>query len=156
MSNDKVYKVSSEDLDKVTKAINIVSMLMGKIALSNMLESAELPDPSPATRELTVEERLEVPLDRMEEKAHRCHCHRLNGENRTVSTCQPKIRVPAPKKPLPRSMKEIAAAAGVEYKKVQKYAYTHGIGTPGHTLDGHQCRIFTEKEVKVLLKHFKK
>ena len=153
MSNEKLYKVSSEDLDKVTKAINIVAALLGKIALSNMIDSAEL-EPKPATRDLTVEERLEVPLAMMEEKAHRCH--RLNGENRTVSTCQTQIRVPAPKKPLPRSMKEIAAAAGVEYKKVQKYAYTHGIGTPGHTLDGHQCRIFTEKEVKVLLKHFKK
>lgn len=152
MSNEKLYKVSSEDLDKVTKAINIVAALLGKIALSNMLESAELPDPHPAARELTVEERLEVPLDRLDEKAHRCHCHRIGEKRRTVETFAKKVLM----RKLPKTLKEVAVYTDTDYKKVHKYAYTHNIGKAGHTLDGHQCRILSEADVKALIEHFKK
>ena len=162
MSNNKVYKVSSEDLDKVTKALNLCATLLAKIAMSDILDSAELPDPTPATLERTVEDKLEVALDRVEEKAHRCHCHRIHGDKHAVTTCPTQTQVtvptrkPAKRKPLPKSLKEVAAYTGATYKKVHKYAYTHNIGKAGHTLDGHQCRILSEADVKALIEHFKK
>lgn len=148
MSNDKVYKVSSEDLDKVTKALNLCATLLAKIAMSDILDSAELPDPTPATLERTVEDKLEVALDRIEAKAHRCHCHRINGDTHAVC--------PKPRKPLPKTMKEIAQATGVAYKKIHKYAYIHGIGTATRDASGHQQRVFTDSEVREILKHFSK
>ncbi len=151
MSNEKLYKVSSEDLDKVTKAINIVAALLGKIALSNMIDSAEL-EPAPASLEQAVDSQAETALDRMEARAHRCHCHRVGEKRRTVETFAKKVLM----RKLPKTLKEVAVYTDTDYKKVHKYAYTHNIGKAGHTLDGHQCRILSEADAKALIEHFKK
>jgi len=111
---------------------------------------------APATLEQAIDENAERRLAELDKRRAAdktpCHCHRVKGGKHLVAVSPTLVRM----RKLPKTMKEIAVATGVEYKKIQKYAYTHGIGTASKTADGHQCRVFTEDEVKAILAHFKK
>ena len=148
MNNTKTYKVDAEDLEKVIAFGRLVTALLAKVMADDELENTKLPNTKPATLERTVDDKAEAELDRMEARAHRCHCHRINGDTHAVC--------PKPRKPLPKTMKEIAQATGVDYKKIHKYAYIHGIGTATRDASGHQMRVFTDSEVRDILNHFGK
>ena len=113
----------------------------------------------PATLEQAIDENAERRLAELDKRRAAdktpCHCRRVKGGRHLVAVC-PKPRKPAKTAPLPKTMKEIAAATGATYKQVNAYAYSHGIGTATRTADGHKCRTFTEDEVKAILAHFKK
>lgn len=154
MNNTKTYKVDADDLEKVIAFGRLVTALLAKVMADDELDNAKLPDTKPATTlERAVNDKAEAELDRMEARAHRYHCHRISGDKHAVAVC-PKPRKPA--KPLPKTMKEIAQATGVAYKKIHKYAYAHGIGTATRDAAGHQMRVFTDSEVREILKHFGK
>lgn len=165
MSN-KIYKVSGGHLNALGEAAGVIVAFLENIkaddALLNFsaaqaLMNLKKAETTPATLEQAIDENAERRLAELDKRRAAdktpCHCHRIHGDKHAVTVC-PKPRKPA--KPLPKTMKEIAAATGVAYKKVHKYAYTHGIGTATRTADGHQCRTFTEDEVKAILAHFKK
>ena len=149
MNNTKTYKVDADDLEKVIAFGRLVTALLAKVMANEELDNTKLPDPKPATTlERAVDDKAEAELDRMEARAQRCHCHRINGDTHAVC--------PKPRKPLPKTMKEIAQATGVAYKKIHKYAYANGIGTATRDASGHQMRVFTDSEVREILKHFSK
>lgn len=149
MSNTKTYKVDADDLEKVIAFGRLVTALLAKVMADDELDNTKLPDTKPATTlERAVDDKAEAELDRMEARAHRCHCHRISAERHAVAVC------PKPRKPLPKTMKEIAQATGVAYKKIHKYAYIHGIGTATRDASGHQMRVFTDNEVREILRHF--
>lgn len=153
-SNTKTYKVDADDLEKVIAFGRLVTALLAKVMADDELDNTKLPDTKPATTlERAVDDKAEAELDRMEARAQRCHCHRISAARHAVATC-PKPK--KPRKPLPKTMKEIAQATGVAYKKIHKYAYVHGIGTATRDASGHQQRVFTDSEVREILRHFGK
>lgn len=111
---------------------------------------------APATLEQAIDENAERRLAALDKRRAAdktpCHCHRIHGDKHAVAVC-PRRK---PAKPLPKTMKEIAQATGVAYKKIHKYAYAHGIGTATRDAAGHQQRVFTDSEVREILKHFGK
>ena len=162
MSN-KIYKVSGDHLNALGEAAGVIVAFLESIkaddALLNFSAAQALMNIKHAAKELetVIDENAERRLAELDKRRAAdktpCHCHRIHGDKHAVAVC-PKPRKPA--KPLPKTMKEIAQATGVEYKKVHKYAYIHGIGTATRDAAGHQCRTFTEDEVKAILAHFKK
>ena len=164
--SSKIYKVNGDHLNAIGEAVGIIVAFLESIkaddALLNfsaaqVLNKLRKPEAVPATLEQAVDDQAERTMANLErkhtEKKAPCHCHCVKGGKHLVAVC-PKPKKPA--KPLPKTIKEIAAATGVTYKQVQKYAYSHNIGKAGKTFDGHQCRIFTEADVKAILAHFKK
>lgn len=169
MSN-KIYKVNGEHLNALGEAAGIIVAFLESIkaddALLNFsaaqallkLKSAEKPaKPASTTLEQAVDEEAERKLAKLEHTHAVCKCKKGGA---VVTTCkcgkhEHKVsRKPA--KPLPKTMKEIAQATGVEYKRIHKYAYCHGIGTATRTADGHQARVFTDDEVREIIRHFEK
>ena len=111
--------------------------------------------PASTTLEQAVDDEAEKKLAKLDHAHAVCKCKKGGA---VVTTCkcgkhEHKVsRKPA--KPLPKTMKEIAQETGVEYKRVHKYAYCHGIGTATRTADGHQVRVFTDDEVREIIRHF--
>lgn len=162
MSN-KIYKVSGDHLNALGEAASVIvaflEIIKANNALLNFSAAQALMNIKHAAKELetALVENAERGLAELDKRRTAdktpCHCHRVHGDKHAVAVC-PKPRKPA--KPLPKTMKEIAQATGVEYKKIHKYAYAHGIGTATRDAAGHQQRVFTDSEVREILKHFSK
>ena len=162
MSN-KIYKVSGDHLNALGEAAGVIVAFLEIIkaddALLNFSAAQALMNIKHAAKELetAIDENAERRLAELDKRRAAdktpCHCHRIHGDKHAVAVC-PKPRKPA--KPLPKTMKEIAQATGVAYKKIHKYAYVHGIGTATRDASGHQQRVFTDSEVREILKHFGK
>ena len=164
--SSKIYKVSGDHLNALGEAAGIIVAFLESIkaddALLNFSAAQALMNIKHAAKELetAIDENAERRLAELDKRRTAdktpCHCHCVKGDKYLVAVC-PKPKKPAKKSaPLPKTIKEIAAATGATYKQVHKYAYSHGIGTATRTADGHQCRTFTEDEVKAILAHFKK
>ena len=167
MSN-KIYKVNGDHLNALGEAAGIIVAFLESIkaddALLNFsaaqallkLKGTEKPaKPASTTLEQAVDEEAERKLAKLDHAHAVCKCKKGGAVATTCKCGKHEHKVSQkPAKPLPKTMKEIAQTTGVEYKRIHKYAYCHGIGTATRTADGHQARVFTDDEVREIIRHF--